>query len=78
MNLQEYLDKVNTRYKTGISSEHSYRGDLETLIRDMVIGVEITNEPSHVTDCGNPDYVITKGKIPIGYIDKSIVFSFCN
>ncbi len=30
---------------------------------------EITNEPSKVTDCGNPDYVITKGKIPIGFIE---------
>ncbi len=35
----------------------------------MVAEVEITNEPSKVTDCGNPDYVITKGKIPVGYIE---------
>jgi len=35
----------------------------------LVKGVEITNEPANVTDCGNPDYVITKGKIPIGYIE---------
>lgn len=65
MSLQEYIYKVNTRYKAGISREHSYRGDLETLIRDLIKGVEITNEPANVTDCGNPDYVITKGKIPI-------------
>ncbi|NQU88093.1 MAG: N-6 DNA methylase [Mariniphaga sp.] len=69
MSIQLYLEKVSTRFKSGISREHSYRGDLETLIRELIKGVEITNEPSNVTDCGNPDYVITKGKIPVGYIE---------
>jgi len=69
MAIEQYLEKVNTRLKSGISREHSYRGDLETLIRELVNDIEITNEPANVTDCGNPDYVITKGKIPIGYIE---------
>ncbi len=69
MTIQEYIEIVSKRLKSGISREHSYRGDLETLIRELVKGVEITNEPANVTDCGNPDYVITKGKIPIGYIE---------
>jgi hypothetical protein len=38
-----------------------------------VPNVEITNEPANVTDCGNPDYVITKGKIPIGFIEAKDV-----
>ncbi|MBN1618546.1 N-6 DNA methylase [Candidatus Dojkabacteria bacterium] len=69
MTTQQYIEILKTRFKSGISREHSYRGDLETLIRNLVTGVEITNEPANVTDCGNPDYVITKGKIPIGYIE---------
>jgi predicted helicase len=69
MIIEQYIEKVSTRLKSGISREHSYRGDLEILIRELVKGVEITNEPANVTDCGNPDYVITKGKIPIGYIE---------
>ncbi len=69
MSIEKYLEQVNKRFKSGISKEHSYRGDLETLIRELVPEVEITNEPSKVTDAGNPDYVITKGKIPIGYIE---------
>ncbi len=69
MTTNQYIEKVSTRLKSGISREHSYRGDLETLIRELVKEVEITNEPANVTDCGNPDYVITKGKIPIGYIE---------
>lgn len=69
MNLQDYIVSVSKRYQSGISKEHSYRGDLESLIRHLVSDIEITNEPANVTDCGNPDYVITKGKIPIGYIE---------
>lgn len=69
MTIEQYIEKVSTRLKSGISREHSYRGDLEELIRELVSGVEITNEPANVTDCGNPDYVITKGKIPVGYIE---------
>lgn len=73
MPINEYMQQVIKRYKSGISKEHSYRGDLENLLRDITTGVEITNEPSNVTDCGNPDYVITKGKIPIGYIEAKDV-----
>ena len=69
MTIKEYVDIVSKRLQSGISREHSYRGDLETLIRDLVEGIEITNEPANVTDCGNPDFVITKGKIPVGYIE---------
>ncbi|TYC15595.1 N-6 DNA methylase [Bizionia gelidisalsuginis] len=69
MTTKEYIQIVTKRLQSGISREHSYRGDLETLIRELVSGIEITNEPANVTDCGNPDYVITKGKIPIGYIE---------
>lgn len=69
MTIKNYVEIVSKRLQSGISREHSYRGDLETLIRELVQGIEITNEPANVTDCGNPDYVITKGKIPIGYIE---------
>lgn len=70
MTISQYLDSVNKRYKSGISKEHSYRGDMESLIRELVKDIEITNEPSNVTDCGNPDYVITNKKgIPVGFIE---------
>ncbi len=69
MNLNQYIETVNKRFRSGMSTEHTFRSDLEILIRELVAGVEITNEPSNVTDCGNPDYVITKGKIPVGFIE---------
>jgi len=68
MTIQEYIDKVNKRYKTGISTEHSYRGDLLNLLESLTPNVNITNEPSRIA-CGAPDYIITKGKIPIGIIE---------
>ena len=69
MNIEQYLETLNKRYITGIASEHTYRSDLELLVRGLVNNIEVTNEPSQVTDCGNPDYVITKSGIPIGYIE---------
>ena len=69
MNIQEYISTINKRHQSGIAREHTYRTDLESLIRELVPEVEITNEPANVTDCGNPDYVITRKKIPIGFIE---------
>ena len=68
MNVSEYIDRLNTRYRTGISTEHSYRGDLQNLLEDLAPDVMVTNEPSRVA-CGAPDYIITKKNIPIGYIE---------
>lgn len=59
MTPQNYTETINKRYKSGMAREHSYRGDLEELIRELVPGVEITNEPANVT-CSKPDYIITK------------------
>ncbi|MDM8528816.1 hypothetical protein QUF58_11500, partial [Anaerolineales bacterium HSG24] len=73
MTIQSYLNVINKRFKSGISREHSYRTDLENLIRELAKDVEVTNEPANVTDCGNPDFVITHRQIPIGHIeDKDI------
>lgn len=73
MTIHQYLEILSDRYKSGISKEHSYRGDLENLIRSIVPEINVTNEPTDVTDCGNPDYVLTKGKIPVGYIEAKDV-----
>ena len=73
MTLQTYLDTVNKRFTSGMSREHAYRGDLEALLRALAPEIEVTNEPANVTDCGNPDYVITRNQIPIGYIEAKDV-----
>lgn len=68
MTVQEYIDKINKRYITGISREHSYRGDLQTLLETLAPDVLVTNEPARVA-CGAPDYIITRKNIPVGYIE---------
>jgi hypothetical protein len=68
MVVQEYIDKINKRFKTGISREHSYRGDLQNLLESLAPEVMVTNEPARVA-CGAPDYIITRKNIPVGYIE---------
>jgi predicted helicase len=68
MTLNEYINKINKRYITGISREHSYRGDLQTLLETLAPEVLVTNEPARVA-CGAPDYIITRKNIPVGYIE---------
>ncbi|HSK72716.1 MAG TPA: hypothetical protein VK892_13530, partial [Pyrinomonadaceae bacterium] len=68
MTIQEYLENVNRRVITGISREHSYRGDLQTLIESLAGGVLVTNEPARIK-CGAPDFIITKRDSPVGYVE---------
>ncbi len=68
MTIEDYLANINRRFSTGISTEHTFRGDLQTLIESMVPGILATNEPTRVK-CGAPDYIITKKNIPVGYIE---------
>jgi len=68
MKVLEYINNLNIRYKTGISTEHSYRSDLLGLIESLSHGLTITNEPKR-SACGAPDYIVAKHNIPIGYIE---------
>jgi len=68
MTIQTYLNTLNLRYKTGISREHTYRGDLQTLLMTLLPDILVTNEPSRVA-CGAPDYVLTRKDLPVGYIE---------
>src|SRR5574343_547815 len=68
MTLTQYIDKINTLYKTGNAREHSYRADLQNLLMHLLPDVLVTNEPARV-DCGAPDYVLTRKDVPIGYIE---------
>lgn len=68
MTISQYLEKVNARYRSGISREHAYRGDLQQLLEQLLPGVLVTNEPARI-ECGAPDYVLTRKDVPIGYIE---------
>ena len=69
MTLHDYIAQLQQRSQSGLAKEHAYRTDLEQLLRALAPNMEITNEPANVTACGNPDFVVTKGNIPVGYIE---------
>ena len=67
--IQDYIQAVNAKFITGKTTEHSFRGDLQSLI-ESIIGSDymVINEPKRQT-CGAPDYIIEKKSIPIGFIE---------
>jgi Predicted helicase len=67
-NIEQYCKNIKQRFKTGISTEHSYRGDLQNLLQHLIKGINITNEPKR-QECGAPDYIIQRKEVPIGYIE---------
>ncbi len=66
--VEKYLNGIIKKYKTGLTTEHSFRGDLQDFVERTVVGVQAINEP-HRQKCGAPDYIIQKKNIPIGYIE---------
>ncbi len=66
--VEKYLGAVIQKYKTGKTTEHSFRGDLQEFVERTVHGVQAINEPRR-QKCGAPDYIIQKRNIPIGYIE---------
>jgi predicted helicase len=63
-----YITEIDKIYRAGNATEHSYRPALKTLFESLTKGLTITNEPKHIA-CGAPDYIITRGSIPVGYIE---------
>lgn len=72
MTTAQYLSRLNTLYHTGTATEHSYRGDLQNLLDDLLPDILVTNEPTRVS-CGAPDYVLTRKEVSVGYIEAKDV-----
>ena len=70
MVFQQYIDNLNRLYKTGNAREHSFRGDLQTLLSTLLTEILVTNGPTRI-ECDAPDYVLTKVKnnIPVRYMN---------
>ncbi|MDY0143821.1 MAG: type ISP restriction/modification enzyme [Bacteroidales bacterium] len=68
MIIEQYIDNINQRYKLGNATEHTFRGDLQQLIENLVPTIRATNEPKRQS-CGAPDYILTKKDIPVGFIE---------
>ena len=67
MKVSEYFEKVNNSNKSGITSENSFRGDLQNLLETLLPNHSITNEPMSI-EYGTPNYIISEEGLPIAYI----------
>ncbi len=65
MPLANYVKELRRRFALGISTEHSYRTDLQVLLNNLVKGISVTNEPTR-QKCGATDYRIQQKEIPLG------------
>ena len=68
MTLHQYIETINQRFRLGNATEHTFRGDLVNLLESLVPEIKATNEPKRQS-CGAPDYIITRGEIPVGFIE---------
>jgi predicted helicase len=66
--IEKYIQNINKRYQLGNATEHTFRGDLQQLIENLVPTISATNEPKRQS-CGAPDYILTKKDIPVGFIE---------
>lgn len=64
----QYLEKVIKKYKTGITTEHSFRSDLQIFVESLVKNIQAINEPTR-QKCGAPDLIVQQKGIPLGYIE---------
>lgn len=67
-NIKKYLKSIEQALSAGSSTEHTFRPALKELIESFAKGITATNEPKRVA-CGAPDFIITKGHVPLGYIE---------
>ena len=66
--IKNYIAELNRIYKSGNATEHTYRPALQRLLENLTSGLTVTNEPKRIA-CGAPDYIVTRGEIPVGYIE---------
>lgn len=73
MPFQKYINDINKRYATGTAREHIYRPSLQNLLEGVIPGAIASNDPARI-ECGAPDFILTRRKIDVGYIEaKDIV-----
>jgi predicted helicase len=66
--ISDYLKKIEKAYAAGNATEHTHRPALKELMESIAAGITATNEPRRVK-CGAPDFIITKGQSPLGYVE---------
>ena len=66
-NIKAYIKRIDKRFQTGETTEHSFRGDLQQLIEEIT-DYTVINEQKRI-DCGAPDLALYKKRVPYAYIE---------
>ena len=67
--VEDYVKEVSRLAKSGITTEHTFRGALATLLDQLAPKLKAINEPKR-TDCGAPDYIVQdKTGLGIFYVE---------
>lgn len=65
--IKAYIKHIDQLYQTGVTTEHSFRGDLQRLLEDTT-GYKVINEQKRI-DCGAPDLALYKKDVPYAYFE---------
>ncbi len=68
MSIANYIKTIEKDFAAGISTEHTHRPALKSLIESLAKGITATNEPKRIK-CGAPDFIVTRGETPLGYME---------
>lgn len=78
--ISQYIHAVDTIYQTGETTEHSFRGVLETLLNTFLpkpkknsVPIQVINEPKR-KEYGAPDFELRKGDTIISFIETKDLF----
>ena len=61
-----YLKALSSALAKGDATEHTHWPALKAYLEALAPGITATNEPRRIA-CGAPDYIITKGEVPLGF-----------
>lgn len=67
-----YLSKIESDLRGGKATEYTYRTALENYMESLGRGMKASSDPKHI-DCGAPDFVIEKRRVPLGYVETKDV-----
>jgi type I restriction-modification system DNA methylase subunit len=69
---ESYIASIEKDYRGNKATELTYRSSLEIFMESLERGIEASSDPKHI-DCGAPDFIIEKRKVPLGYVETKDV-----
>lgn len=72
MTFETYIKELQGNLSRGNATEHTHRPALKILLESLQPGLVATNEPRRIK-AGAPDYILTQGNIPLGYVEAKDV-----